>query len=270
MQTNVAFFLLLLLATSTAAFITPILHAVSMVTPATRRDLRSTARRPRKLASEGVNNEASTTTASGERRKRKDGKQFFPPNSIIDAENSNRGPVLESMTQPELKMPPPAPAVPKENVVVMQVRDIRDVISGATESILIDGQVEIDDDDNDDDKLAEDEEWEYFDVDENGNEIIAFNERVERKGAKDDSIEQLLADARQMRRAKPVDEGGDDSLSSMKNTIFEVISNIVTVDFFVVIGLLAWFLAGIFCSSVLHNDAVQIAFNMNFERVTQP
>ena len=273
MQTKVVFFLLLLRATPAAAFITPIPHAVSMVTPVTRRDsLRSTACRPRKLASEGVHNEASTTTTSGKRRKRKDASKNFPLTSIpVDAEkNSSRGPMLESKPQPELNMPPPAPAVHKENVVVMKVRDIRDVVSGAPETILIDQTVVIDHDDSDDDNLAEDEEWEYFDVDENGNEIIAFDERVERKEAKDDSIEQLLADARQMRRAKPVDEGRVDSSSSMKNTILDVISNIVTVDFFVVIGLLAWFLAGIFCSSVLHNDAVQIAFNMNFERVTQP
>jgi hypothetical protein len=56
----------------------------------------------------------------------------------------------------------------------------------------------------------------------------------------------------------------------VKEIIFEVISTIVTVDFFLVLALLVWFLAGIFCSYVLKDDAVQIAFNMNFERLTQP
>jgi hypothetical protein len=283
MQTKAVFFLLSLLATSTAAFTVSLPHAVSTVTPTTRRDLRSTLCRPRTMASDGDNNEASLTSQPGKRRKRKDGNQFSPPTSLLDDDNSNGRPVpvLEAVTQTELKMPTPAPVAPKENVVVMKVRDIRDVISGAPEPALNDeiydknvkGQVGIDDDDDeeDDDELADDEEWEYFDVDENGNEIIVSNERVERGGGQDDSIEQLLADARQMRRAKSSDdEGGVDSSSSMKNTIFEVISTIVTVDFFVVVGLLVWFLAGIFCSSVLHNDAVQIAFNMNFERVTQP
>ena len=52
--------------------------------------------------------------------------------------------------------------------------------------------------------------------------------------------------------------------------MFNTISTIVTIDFFVFIGLLVWFLAGNFCSYVLKDDTVQIALNMNFERVTQP
>ena len=56
----------------------------------------------------------------------------------------------------------------------------------------------------------------------------------------------------------------------MKETIFDILSTIVTIDFFVVLALLAWFLAGIFCSYVLKDDTVQIAFNMNFQAVTQP
>ena len=41
-------------------------------------------------------------------------------------------------------------------------------------------------------------------------------------------------------------------------------------DFFVVCGFLVWFLAGIFASSVLDNDAIQIAFNGVFESLVQP
>jgi Mn2+/Fe2+ NRAMP family transporter len=80
-------------------------------------------------------------------------------------------------------------------------------------------------------------------------------------------MEQLLADARKMRSASKAVEEKE---KTAKDTVFEIISTIVTIDFFVVVALLVWFLAGIFCSSVLKDDTVQIAFNMNFERVTQP
>merc|ERR1711937_1056766 len=53
---------------------------------------------------------------------------------------------------------------------------------------------------------------------------------------------------------------------SLRNTV----STIVTVDFFVVLLLLGWFLLGIFCSSILKNDFVQIAFNNNFNTLVQP
>ena len=41
-------------------------------------------------------------------------------------------------------------------------------------------------------------------------------------------------------------------------------------DFFLVLGLLAWFLSGIFIRSAFDNDSVQIAFNNNFEVIVQP
>ena len=63
--------------------------------------------------------------------------------------------------------------------------------------------------------------------------------------------------------------GGDDDLT-IKDRIGSVISSVVTADFFVVLALLAWFLAGIFCSYILKDDTVQIAFNMRFESVVQP
>ena len=86
----------------------------------------------------------------------------------------------------------------------------------------------------------------------------------------DESIEQLLADARSMRKSSSKDYDAVDEETPLKEKILGVVANIVTVDFFVVIALLLWFLAGIFCSYVLKDDTVQIAFNMNFERVTQP
>lgn len=186
------------------------------------------------------------------RRKRKDGQQW----RVEDVQDTQT-------------------TTPKENVVVMQVRDIQDVVSGEPEAPVkvVDERVtvkkeEILYDDDDDDELADDEEWEYFDVDQDGNEIIASEEQQQNRGrGQDESIEQLLADARSMRKSssKVVDEE-----TPLKEKILEAVANIVTVDFFVVIALLLWFLAGIFCSYVLKDDTVQIAFNMNFERVTQP
>ena len=59
---------------------------------------------------------------------------------------------------------------------------------------------------------------------------------------------------------------GDAAANPLKNAL----STLVTVDFFVVCGFLVWFLAGIFCSSVLKDDTVQIAFNSNFQAFVQP
>jgi len=226
----------------------------------------------------------SSPQPSRKRRKRKDGKQFSPPPSENTESNAANGVIQsESKEISSPPPPPPVPATPKENVVVMQVRDIRDVVSGVTSSeetpiesdeLNVDVKEEFDDDDDDeeeDDKLADDEEWEYYEEDEDGNEIVLNEQTIGPAGRvgrqQDDSIEQLLADARSMRASSPEKEGEE---SSVKEKVLEVVATIVTVDFFVVIALLLWFLAGIFCSYILKDDTVQIAFNMNFERVTQP
>lgn len=85
----------------------------------------------------------------------------------------------------------------------------------------------------------------------------------------DDSLKQLLADAREMRQ--DVAGGGEEDGSvSIPDSFRNILSTIVTIDFFVVCALLVWFLAGIFASYVLKNDAVQIAFNGIFQPVVQP
>jgi len=86
-----------------------------------------------------------------------------------------------------------------------------------------------------------------------------------------DSLEQLLEDARRMKEAESGGDGresgtsnnilSDEQGTGLKETIRNVLSTIVTADFFVVCGFLLWFLAGIFCSSILKDDTVQIAFN---------
>lgn len=83
--------------------------------------------------------------------------------------------------------------------------------------------------------------------------------------ANDDSLKQLLLDAQEMQSSE-LSDPSDSKANSIKN----VMSTIVTVDFFVVCGFLLWFLAGIFCSTVLKDDTVQIAFNSNFQALVQP
>ena len=254
------------------AFTTPIPHASSVNRVTSRAAYyvapKSTSfgfdvRRQFELKASEDDNE-DTATAPRKRRTRKDGKSFSPPVAVTTTETEE--------AEEEDVPAPVAPVKPKENVVVMQVRDIRDVVSGAPEQpAIVDEKVKaekvkLNDDDNED-ELADDEEWEYYDVDDDGNEIITSDAQPMGGRGQDDSIEQLLADARSMRAASPSD-GEEDS--SMKDAVFNIISTIVTVDFFFVMALFVWFLSGIFCSYVLKDDAVQIAFNMNFQGVTQP
>jgi hypothetical protein len=57
---------------------------------------------------------------------------------------------------------------------------------------------------------------------------------------------------------------------SLPGAARSAISTLITVDFFLICGFLLWFLAGIFASTVLQNDSVQIAFNGIFQPVVQP
>jgi hypothetical protein len=302
----VPLFLLPLLAASTAAFTVPSPRVVPTIsnaatayysTPPTR-SCPSVIWRQQMAASDG-NDEAASTAPSPppiKRRKRKDGNTFSPPSSLVmESESVDKGDAMSATASTRTDPPPeetrPAPAATPptaNNVMVMKVRDIRDVVSGAPESPTYDEEggayddAEEEDEDeegaddiDDGDELADDEEWEYYDVDEDGREIVASSGRqrsaggdASSGGTRDDPINQLLADARRMRASS---EGQSQTKTKgVKEIIFEVISTIVTVDFFLVLALLVWFLAGIFCSYVLKDDAVQIAFNMNFERLTQP
>lgn len=95
---------------------------------------------------------------------------------------------------------------------------------------------------------------------------------------RNDSLEQLLEDARRMKEEEGARSGGSeasmlDGLESgegLKSTVRNVLSTIVTADFFVVCAFLLWFLAGIFVRAVFKDDTVQIAFNNNFETLVQP
>lgn len=90
----------------------------------------------------------------------------------------------------------------------------------------------------------------------------------------DDSLEQLLADAREMQALERREKGSDSEASSTAKGVLtslrNAISTLVTVDFFIVCGFLVWFLTGVFASYVLRNDAMQIAFNGIFQPLVQP
>ena len=261
-------FVAVLVASSTSAFTSPIRHTLS------RNSVPSISMPTR---SNNVLHMADGSDSPRKRRKRKDGQQFSPPSASTTITEKNDDVVEVVEVEAEEDNVQDTQTTPKENVVVMQVRDIQDVVNGAPEAPkVIEERATVKReevfDDDDDDELADDEEWEYYDVDEDGNEIIVSEEQQQYRGrgGQDESIEQLLADARSMRKSSSKDYDVVDEETPLKEKILGVVANIVTVDFFVVIALLLWFLAGIFCSYVLKDDTVQIAFNMNFERVTQP
>jgi hypothetical protein len=83
-------------------------------------------------------------------------------------------------------------------------------------------------------------------------------------------LESLLADAKRMRAERGGSSSSTNSDVSAGDKIINFLSVVVTLDFFVVCGLLLWFLVGVLCSYVLKNDTVQIAFNGIFQPVVQP
>lgn len=210
--------------------------------------------------------------APRKRRRRKDGKNTASGSSSAKATEPEPAPEVEVKVEMEVEAPKiETPAASKD--VQVKVLDIRDVVAGkvSTPEIMEDTKSDEDyyeeDDDDDDEELEDDEEYEYYYEDENNNEVIVGTS----SSGGDSSLESLLADARRMRQSESeASEVGEEESTSIKATIKSVLSTIVTADFFVVCALLAWFLAGIFCSYVLKDDTVQIAFNMQFERVVQP
>ena len=201
---------------------------------------------------------SSDGDAPRRRRKRKDGRNMQNSDSPKPAAEVEAEVKTEKLEQPTVE---PTNTVP----VQMQVADIRDVVSGNVPTpTKVENPVEQKSEEEDEEEeLEDDEEYEYYYEDENNNEVV-----VGTSSTTDNSLEALLADARKMRAddsAKVVEED-----TSIKSKIRSVISTIVTADFFVVCALLAWFLAGIFCSYILKDDTVQIAFNGKFESVVQP
>jgi hypothetical protein len=168
------------------------------------------------------------------RRKRKDGKSA---GEVLQS-NPSKGPDIEIT------------ATTDEPDVELQVMDVRDILSQSSSSSSPSSGVESVD----------------SSVETPSTSFTESNDSFTKPANldKDDSMAQLLADAKKMREEAPEEE------ISAPNAIKSVISTIVTADFFVVCGLLLWFLAGIFCSYIIKDDAVQIAFNNIFEPVVQP
>lgn len=163
-----------------------------------------------------------------------------------------------------------ATSIDSNNPVQMQVMDVRDVVAGknvdssnAGVASITSNDIQDSVDETDDDEDDDDDEYEYYYEDENNNEVIVGYS----SSSSSSSLEQLLADAKKMREDTETKEvsSEEESLS-----VRSILSTIVTVDFFVVCGLLLWFLAGIFCSYIIKDDTVQIAFNGIFQPVVQP
>ena len=159
-----------------------------------------------------------------------------------------------------------------EDVVQLKIADVRDVVAGMVKTGPIEEQrspsvpvIKAKDvmNDDDDDELADDEEWEYYDDDDDESSIVNL------KSPPLNSLEQMLADAKSMRSEK-IEQTGEDFSVESPTSLKNILSTIVTADFFFVCALLVWFLAGIFSSSVLKDDTIQIAFNSNFQMIAQP
>ncbi len=214
----------------------------------------------------GSGSSSSSSSSSRRRRKRKDGRNLRAEDAEVAAA-PDAPKVVEEEEVADATAAAAAGASPK--VVTMQVRDVRDILSGKPEpsgSVAGADSDDVDDDDDDEEELADDEEWEYFYEDEDGNEIESPT-----VGSGDATLDQLLADAKKLRGDTESDgEKGALEGVSIPGGIKGAISTIVTIDFFFVLGLLAWFLTGIFVRAAFGNDAVQIAFNNNFELIVQP
>jgi len=173
------------------------------------------------------------TSPAKRRRKRVKRKE-----SVV-AETAPSAEVKETPTVPDLKPRDSAP-------IELEIKDVRDVVSG---------------------KSSSSNQQQDGSIPESGGSMKRDSNNA---GSTGDSLEQLLADAKAMR--KDVDSPNDkaEGDASIQETVRNVLSTIVTIDFFVVCALLLWFLAGIFGSYVLKNDTVQIAFNSIFQQVVQP
>lgn len=241
------------------------------------------------------NNDANYSSGSKKRRRRKDGKNVVVPaqNSSISStssDNSNSSRNVSASTP--MTNVNPISSMQEEDApkqVTMQIMDVRDVVSGKSTinvpSSNPDGsnmeEMDSNDLNSDDD---DDDEYEYYYEDENGNEIILDTANsisttsksktpISSFESSSSSLDDILADARRLRQEQKdaIASGAQDPEElSIPKLLKGAISNIVTVDFFLVCGLLLWFLTGIFCSYVLKDDTVQIAFNMQFESVVQP
>ncbi len=215
-----------------------------------------------KMSTNNDSDEETEGLSSRRRRKRKDGKNVVEPMANNIEEKEEEPEVIEENEDDSSTNVSKSRSAPQ--TVQLQIRDVRDVVSGVTPTPpqLVQDENDYEYYDDEDEEEEDDDEYEYYYEDENDNEVIVAS------GTKDSSLEALLADAKRMRQKEAELSDGSEEGFSIPSAIRSVVSTIVTIDFFVVCALLAWFLAGIFFSYVVKDDTVQIAFNgKNFFRL---
>jgi hypothetical protein len=234
----------------------------------------------RLFASQDDDTDASASTSRPKRRVRRRKEVSDDDASSDDTDSSSTDEkVSPEATAPMAAATAPvaaapvaaAPAVdlkPREAAKPMQVRDIRDLVPG--------GRAEAP-------SAPEEEEMASTSSSRSSPQPAptksmyvssGAGSNSENTGNLDDSLKMMMADARKMQTEsdtemqEAIDNGTAES--RLPNKIRGVISTIITVDFFVVCGFLLWFLVGIVVRSLTDNDAVQIAFNNQFQTLVQP
>ena len=158
-----------------------------------------------------------------------------------DNDNNDDIPAISTSTSTSI----PESKARGDNPVRLQVRDVRTLVSGGGSSPLDNSGPVLDS--------------------RGSNSAAAASSSSSRESLSPDSLRMLLEDAKELQALESKSRGGavstGDGEFSLPDTLKSILSTLVTVDFFVVCAFLVWFLAGIFCSYVLKDDTVQIAFN---------
>lgn len=168
------------------------------------------------------------------KRKRKQGEE--------QGSEASTSLAVEKPTDPVVELKPR-----NYNPVQMQVADVRDVVSGTSTTRSTDNKASP--------AVPTSQKMASTSSSPSGPSISTPSSSM------DDSLQQLLEDAKRMQQ---LEETTEEEGSNVKATLRNVLGNIVTADFFVVCAFLLWFLVGIFCSSVLKDDTIQIAFNSKY------
>ncbi|CAM9570020.1 unnamed protein product [Heterosigma akashiwo] len=82
------------------------------------------------------------------------------------------------------------------------------------------------------------------------------------------SDEQLLADIAAFKKAAPAKVAEEED--SVLDKAGDIFSSILVIDFFVVVGLLGWFVVGVIAKYAFGNSDIVISFRSNFDLVVQP
>lgn len=200
-------------------------------------------------SSNGDGDDASSSAAPSSMRKRTRKRK-----DVVTSDETQEAAAATSKT-PTLNLKPR-----DDTPIQMEIMDVRDIVgigssgspSSSSKQVAPSRGFDNDGDEEDDDEEDQDSR-------------VGFTS----SSSTDDSLRQLLEDAKMMQEEEGVsgtsggDAGQDDSV---KAKIRNALSTLVTADFFVVCAFLLWFLVGIFCSSILKDDTIQIAFNSKLSR----